>query len=64
MRVNGEDRALAGPCTLEQFLEQAGYCAERVVVEKNGAIVPAGRFADEKLADNDVLEVFGFIGGG
>ncbi|MDO4281665.1 MAG: sulfur carrier protein ThiS [Peptococcaceae bacterium] len=64
MRVNGKNLALAAPTSLADFLQDADYNSARVVVERNGEIITAGRFADVQLADDDHLEIVQFVGGG
>lgn len=63
VRVNGEDRDAAG-LTVSALLEDAGFDAARVVVEKNGEIVQKGGYDSETLSDGDVVEVISFMGGG
>jgi sulfur carrier protein len=38
--------------------------ADRVAVERNGAVVKKARHAEELLLDGDVLEIVTFVGGG
>lgn len=64
MRVNGEEKCLEGTLSLEEFLKQEGYVAARLAVERNGEIVPKADYADTMLADNDVMEIVHFVGGG
>lgn len=63
VKVNGAELDLAGR-TLSDCLTEAGFNLARVAVERNGAIVPKGRYGDTVLADGDNLEVVGFVGGG
>lgn len=46
------------------YLSQAGFNVQRVVVERNGAIITREHFAETLLADDDSLEVVQFVGGG
>lgn len=55
---NGQDVSLAG------FLAWRGNDPARVVVERNGGIVPAESFASTMLCPGDVLEIVQFVGGG
>lgn len=64
MKVNGEEMALGGECTLKSFLEREGYAIGRVAVERNGVIVPRSRYETETLDENDRLEIVTFVGGG
>lgn len=64
MRVNGKEVPLAAPQSLLDYLTQAGFNVQRVVVERNGAIITRDHFADTMLDDGDKLEVVQFVGGG
>ena len=50
--------------SLLSYLSQAGFNVQRVVVERNGAIITREHFAETLLADDDSLEVVQFVGGG
>ena len=52
VKINGEDKDIAGKNLLE-YLNEAGYKSEWVVVERNLTI-----------QDNDEIEVLRFVGGG
>ncbi|MEE0546492.1 MAG: sulfur carrier protein ThiS [Peptococcaceae bacterium] len=64
MRVNGKEQTLDVPMNLQDFLSQAGFNVQRVVVERNGAIITREHFADTMLHNDDRLEVVQFVGGG
>ena len=55
------DAALASEL---EFLQQQGYNAQRVAVERNGEIVRRSDFEKELLRDEDTVEVVTFVGGG
>ena len=63
VKINGTEREAAGRL-LADCLTEAGYNLARVAVERNGEIVPKRLYGDTVLADGDVLEVVGFVGGG
>jgi thiamine biosynthesis protein ThiS len=50
--------------TLADLLDQLRLDSQQVVIERNQAIVPRQRFAEELLADGDSLEIVHFVGGG
>ena len=50
--------------TLPQLLEELGYQAGRIAVERNGEIVPKAQYGAVTLEDGDTLEVVRFVGGG
>ena len=64
MRINGKAVALLKPATLDGYLRQAGWDPAAVAVEVNGRIVPKSDFAKTALADDDVVEILRFVGGG
>ena len=62
--VNGEPVELPEGLTVAALLQHLGVRAERVAVERNGAVIRKARHAEEKLAPDDVLEIVTFVGGG
>ena len=64
MKWNGKQIALEMPVTALEFLQQQGYNAQRVAVERNGEIVRRADFEKELLRDEDTVEVVTFVGGG
>ena len=62
--VNGETIDLPDGLTVSALLQHLGVRAERVAVERNGAVVRKARHGEEKLAQGDVLEIVTFVGGG
>ena len=63
VKINGEDKEIAGRNLLE-YLNEAGFETERVVVEKNLEIIPKDQFGQVVIQDEDVIEVVRFVGGG
>lgn len=63
VKINGEEQAVEGQ-TVAEYLEKAGYCRNRVAVEKNGEILPKAEYDSAVLEDGDVIEVVSFVGGG
>lgn len=64
IHLNGEPRRLAGPCTVAQLLEAAGFGGRRVAVEVNGGIVPRSAHASHALHAGDRVEIVHALGGG
>jgi thiamine biosynthesis protein ThiS len=62
--VNGEERHVPGPCSVEQLLGILAVDNRRVAVERNLDVVPRARHASTWLAEGDQLEVVTFVGGG
>jgi sulfur carrier protein len=62
--VNGETVELPEGLTVSSLLVHLGVRAERVAVERNGAVIKRARHPDEKVQPGDVLEIVSFVGGG
>ena len=62
--VNGAPREFPAPLTFAQLLDELALAGRRLAVERNGEIVPRSRFAGERLADGDRIEVVIAVGGG
>jgi sulfur carrier protein len=62
--VNGEKMDLPEGLTVAALLQHLGVRAERVAVERNGAVVKKARHAEERVVPGDVLEIVTFVGGG
>ena len=63
VRINGEEKSLAGMNLLE-YLKDAGYQPEKIVVERNLEIIPRDQLQNTVIQDNDSIEVRSFVGGG
>nr|WP_294666232.1 sulfur carrier protein ThiS [uncultured Blautia sp.] len=63
VRINGEEKSLAGMNLLE-YLKDAGYQPEKIVVERNLEIIPRDRLQNTVIQENDSIEVLSFVGGG
>ena len=64
LTVNGKTTEATAGSTIQNLLDQLRLDCRQVVVERNRAIVPRQRFAEECLADGDALEIVHFVGGG
>ena len=64
MLVNGQLITIQKEISLSEFLKMEGYDIQRVVVEKNGSVVPKKSFETEMLSDDDKIEIVHFVGGG
>jgi sulfur carrier protein len=62
--VNGAPRDFPDSLTFAQLLHEMELAGKRLAIERNGEIVPRGRFADARLADGDRIEVVMAVGGG
>ncbi len=63
VKVNGNQAEVDG-MTVAEYLEQANFNLERIVVERNEEIVPKAQYEEVILQDGDVVEVISFVGGG
>lgn len=62
--INGNPIEATAGSTVQNLLDQLRLDSRQVVVERNRAIVPRQRFAEEFLAAGDTLEIVHFVGGG
>ncbi len=63
VRVNGEEKDIAG-ISVADFLKNNGFNLTFIAVEINEEIVPKATFNDRIIADNDIIEIVNFVGGG
>ena len=61
--INGEQKDIAGQ-NLYQYLKEAGFDLDRVVVERNLDIVPKDGLEQIIIQEEDTIEVLRFVGGG
>ncbi len=64
MKVNGIEENLQFSNTLDAYLSEKNFEAERVAVELNGNVVPRSEFCKTTLNNDDILEIVHFVGGG
>jgi len=64
LSVNGQARRLEPGANMAQLLDVLELSGKRVAVERNGEIVPRGRYAATRLAEGDALEIVVAVGGG
>ena len=65
MTLNGQPFSLTlAATTVAELLRAAGFAVDRVAVMRNGKIVPRGELERVVVAEDDVLEVVSFVGGG
>ena len=62
--INGETESLPATCNVTDLLTARGHDAQRVVVERNGEILPREQFSQTMLCEADCLEIVHFVGGG
>ena len=49
---------------LLEYLKDAGYQLEKIVVERNLEIIPRDQLENVVIQENDSIEVLSFVGGG
>ena len=64
IRLNGEDRDLAGPASISTLLTALDIDPRRVAVEHNLMIVRRDAYDATVVADGDEIEIVNFVGGG
>jgi thiazole synthase len=64
LTVNGEPRRFMAGASIAELVKTLELDPKKVAVERNGEIVPRSNLAAALLADNDVLEIVHFVGGG
>jgi thiazole synthase len=62
--INGEDRALPAPTSLDRLLIDLGLDPTKVAVERNLEIVPKSTYRLVTVTPGDRLEIVHFVGGG
>ena len=62
--INGESRQFPQAVSVAALIEEMGLAGKRIALERNGEIVPRGRFAEQQLAEGDRLEIVVAVGGG
>jgi sulfur carrier protein len=62
--VNGQSRETEATMTIAGLLQQLEVALRGVAVEINGQIVPRARYAEQRLAAGDRLEIVSLVGGG
>lgn len=64
LTVNGKDHPYKNGMTVAMLLCEVLDAPGTVVVERNGEIIPRGRFEDTPLNKGDIVEIVHFVGGG
>jgi len=64
IRVNGEERRLAGGMSVAEMVRSIGLDPAKVAVERNREIVPRSLLGHVRVEDADQYEIVHFVGGG
>ena len=62
--MNGEERVVAAPLSLDALLEEMGVDRRGVAVARGRDVVPRGEYETTMLEEGDVLEIVRMVGGG
>ena len=62
--VNGEAKTVAGPVTLQEFLEANDLVLPFMAVARNGEVLHRSEYPQVRLEDGDRLEIVRMVGGG
>jgi thiazole synthase len=62
--INGEQRLVSAPLTIDRLLADMGLDPRKVAVERNLEIVSRSGYGEITVADGDRIEIVHFIGGG
>jgi len=63
-RVNGEARVVPDGSTIADLLESFGLPGKAVLVERNGEPVGRNDFGEERVQDDDQIEIINMVAGG
>ena len=61
--VNGNIETIE-PCTIDEYVERKNLNPSALVVEHNQQIIQQQRWGEIQLAEDDILELLSFVGGG
>ena len=65
LMVNGTVRRLdSAPATVGDLVRALNLTGKRIAVERNGEIVPKGRYDETAIGPNDRFEIVAAVGGG
>jgi sulfur carrier protein len=63
-RINGEPRAVPDGSTIADLLQSFGLPAKNVLVERNGEPIGRDTFGEERIRDDDQIEIINMVAGG
>jgi thiamine biosynthesis protein ThiS len=62
--VNGRERQVRGPCSVEELIRQVDLDPRFVIVERNGEPVERKRYPEVRVTSGDRLELVRAVAGG
>lgn len=63
VKINGEMVEAEGK-SISEYIQEAGYKKERIVVELNLEIIPRDKYDTVIFKKDDSVEILNFVGGG
>jgi len=64
IRINGEDREIAGKISLDDLVLALSLPKERIAIELNHRVVRRDHWGETIVTDGDRVEIVHFVGGG
>ena len=64
LRINGEEREVAGNPSLQDLVTHLDLTPERIAIELNHNVVRRAAWPSTRLKENDQIEIVHFVGGG
>jgi sulfur carrier protein len=64
IQLNGQIYKFETSLSIEQLLNKLSINKKKVAVELNKSVVPKQKYSSIKIANQDVVEIVTFIGGG
>ena len=64
IQLNGQIHKFETSLSIEQLLNKLSINKKKVAVELNKSVVPKQKYSSIKIANQDVVEILTFIGGG
>lgn len=64
LTINGQPRTFPRRLSVSSLIEELELRDKRIALERNGEIVPRGRFDGVLLDHGDVIEIVVAVGGG
>ena len=64
IKLNGQIHKFETSLSIEQLLNKLSINKKKVAVELNKSVVPKQKYSSIKIANQDVVEIVTFIGGG
>ena len=64
LTINGKERQLEAPTSLQGYLDSLGISQSHIAVAYNGTVLRKEELSDVTLSDGDKVEIVRAVGGG